>query len=245
MSVEAPNKTPWRIAGKSDVGVVRQVNEDAFLCDLDRGGYIAIADGVGGLEYGERASRAAVEGLKQILDAECVPTKTRPNFQGIFEKLDSEIESIGEELVPGFGIATTLDVAVDGGNGLVHFAHIGDSGILILHDGELVRLSEEHTLAQEELTHGNRDFPSVYSNTLTRALGVGLPPEPQVFSFATTPGDRILLATDGITRTLSHEKIKEILSDPSATPESAASALISAANEAGGFDNSTAVVAFL
>lgn len=244
MSVVPPNKTRWRIAGKSDVGMVRHTNEDSFFCDDVRGAYFVVSDGVGGLDFGERASRTAVSAVQKILDAMPTPVLVRPDFFDIYEKADADVEATGYALGCDM-IAATLDVAVDGGNGFIHFAHIGDSGIFVLHKNELVRLSEEHTLAAEERSRGNHDFPETYVNTLTRALGVGICVEPQVFSLSVVPGDRILIATDGITRTLSHEKIEHLLRDAAGTPESVAAALIGAANAAGGFDNSTAVVAFI
>ena len=83
------------------------------------------------------------------------------------------------------------------------------------------------------------------AGTLTRALGIGTEAAPQVFSFETRPGDRILLATDGVTRMVPPEKIREIVAVPAAGPEAVAAALIRAANEAGGADNATAVLIFV
>lgn len=239
------NKTPWRIAGKSDVGVVRHTNEDAFFCDAGNGGYFAVADGVGGLDLGEEASRTAIAAVRRIFDAASIPVTECPNFVEIYREIDAEIDAKGEELGIPMGIATTLDIAVDGGHGLIYFSHIGDSGIFVLHGNELIRLSDEHTLAAEERAKGNENFPLAYINTLTRALGVSTCVIPQVFSFKTVPGDKILIATDGITRTISSEEMKRFLADPNGTPESIADALIRAANDAGGFDNSTAVIAFI
>lgn len=245
MLVASKNKTPWRIAGKSDVGVMRHTNEDAFFFDAERGAYFAVADGVGGLDFGEQASQTAISALREILEPLSTPVPERPDFAGIYQKIDGAVEAKGQSLDVGLGIASTLDVAVDGGNGLIHFSHVGDSGIFVLHDHKLVRLSDEHTLAAEEKAHGNYDFPETYVNTLTRALGVGICAEPQIFSFNVVSGDRILIATDGITRTLSLKKIEALVRNPAGTPESVAAALIQAANDAGGFDNSTAVLAFI
>lgn len=235
----------WRIAGKSDVGMMRRTNEDAFFCDFERGGFFAVADGVGGLEFGEKASAAAVDGVRRIFGRMDVPVRERPDFARIYREIDGEVDALGETLVPGFGIATTLDVAVAGGNGFVHFAHLGDSGIFLLRGNDLARLSEEHTLAAEERARGNKDYPAAYENTLTRVLGAGTVCEPQVFSLAVSAGDRILVATDGITRTVPFRKIERLVSARAGTPESIAAELIDAANTAGGGDNSTAVVAFI
>lgn len=244
MSAAPQRKTPWHFAGKSDVGRIRTVNEDAFFCDFERGAFLAVADGVGGLEFGERASAAAVEALQRIFLKRSVPATEEPDFRSIFRKIDAEIEALGEKLVPGFGIATTLDVAVDGGNGKIYFAHIGDAAIFLFRGNEMTLLSEEHTLAAAERRRGNTDFPAAYMHTLNRALGMGLHCEPQVFSVALCEGDRILMATDGIARALTAGEIKGICTAPAGTPESITAALISAANDAGGFDNATAVVAF-
>lgn len=242
----APKKKPfWRIAGKSDVGLTRRTNEDAFFCDDARAGFFAVADGVGGLDFGEKASAAAVDCARREFSSADVPAGTRPDFGSVFRKIDGEIDALGEKLVPGLGIATTLDLAVVGGNGAVHFAHLGDSGIFLFRGNALAKLSEDHTLAAAERARGNRDFPLAYENTLTRALGVRTVCEPQIFSIAAAPGDRILVATDGITRTVPFREIERIVGDPAGTPESVADGLIRAANAAGGHDNATAVLAFV
>ncbi len=248
MNSPAPKKNaPWRVAGKSDTGVARRTNEDAFFCDPARhGGFAAIADGVGGLEFGERASAAAIDGVKRFFSEKKFPLAESPDFAAMFRALNAEIEALGEKLVPGFCIATTLDVVAEGGNGLLYFAHLGDSGIFLLRGNALTRISEEHTLAAEENARGNKNFPPVYDHTLTRALGIGGNAAPQTFSLQTQPGDRILLATDGITREISPEKIAEIVAAaPADVPAQAADALISAANAAGGNDNATAVLLFV
>ena len=245
MTAAFQKREPWRIAGQSDAGLVRSGNEDAFFCDAARGRFAAVADGVGGLEYGERASAEAVALVRNFFETLSVPAASCPDFAALFRKIDAEISRLGEKLVPGFGIATTLDVVADGGNGVAHCAHVGDSGIFLLRGNALSKLSEEHTLAAEEIARGNRDFPAAYGNTLTRALGIGTEAAPQVFSFETRPGDRILLATDGVTRMVPSEKIREIVAVPAAGPEAVAAALIRAANEAGGADNATAVLIFV
>lgn len=238
-------KTPWLVAGKSDTGIARHTNEDAFFCGFPSGGsgFAVIADGVGGLEFGERASSTAVEGVRRHFEKTEFPVPARPDFAALFRALDAEIEALGEKLVPGFCIASTLDVVAAGADAVLHFAHLGDSGIFMLRGNDLTRLSEEHTLAAEERARGNRDFPPVYNNTLTRALGIGVDPNPQAFSLQTRPGDRFLLATDGITRALPPEKISALVGNAPA-PEAAAAALVAAANEAGGHDNATAVLLF-
>ena len=247
MPAAPQKKTFWTIAGKSDVGRVRQDNEDAFFCDGECGNFFAVADGVGGLEFGDRASAAAVDGVREFFEKSqsICSSEVRPDFEKLYYILDTKIDRLGHELAGGFGIATTLDVVVLGGNGVLHCAHVGDGGIFLLRGNTFARLTEEHTLAAEELAHGNRDFPEAYTNTLTRVLGVAGNCEPQVFSLATQPGDRILAVTDGVTRMLSIEKIEAILGEVAGTPESVVDALIAAANEAGGCDNSTAVVAFV
>lgn len=246
MPAAPQKKTFWSVAGKSDVGRVRQENEDAFFCDGESGDFFVVADGVGGLEFGDRASAAAVEGVREFFEKNnAFPLAERPDFRHLYQVLDTKLDALGEELAGGFGIGTTLDVVARGENGILHCAHIGDGGIFLLRGSTFARLTEEHTLAAEELAHGNRDFPEAYTNTLTRVLGVAGNCEPQVFSLATEPGDRILAATDGVTRMLSTEKIEAILGDAAGTPESVVDALIAAANEAGGCDNSTAVVAFV
>lgn len=239
-------KTPWHFAGKSDTGRIRKTNEDAFFCDEERGAFLAVADGVGCLEFGERASAEAIATAREIFSKTPIPFgKTAPDFLEIFEKIDTAVASLGEKLASDCGgIATTLALAVDGGNGKIHFAHVGDSAIFALRDGEFSKLSEEHTLAAESRARGNEVFPANYINTLTRVLGLGRAYTPQVFSVDFSAGDRVLMATDGVFRALSQSRLKEIIST-AGTPAAAAEQLVHEAVEKDGSDNATAVVAFI
>ena len=92
-------KTPWLVAGKSETGIARHTNEDAFFCGFPSGGsgFAVIADGVGGLEFGERASSTAVEGVRRHVEKTEFPVPARPDFAALFRALDAEIEALGEK----------------------------------------------------------------------------------------------------------------------------------------------------
>ena len=239
----------WICAGKSDVGKVRQGNEDALFTDQEAGVFI-VADGMGGHVAGEVASqivtetvgpgvsKARSEGLEgaelQTRMLELIKEANR----AILERADNEPEKRG--------MGTTLTMlALVPGSGYV-FDQVGDSRGYLLREGMLRQVTRDHTVVQQQVDRGAltpeqaREHP--LSHILTRALGTEEDVEADTYDDEVNPGDLFLLCSDGLSGMLSDDRIYEILSAPTDDLQSIADALIDAANEGGGLDNVTAVV---
>lgn len=224
-------------AGLSDPGITRPGNEDAFLVE---GPLYAVADGMGGHRAGEIASRVAIEELLANAparnDAKALARAVRAANRAVME---SAGKSRGRS-----GMGTTITAAMVDGLA-VSVAHVGDSRAYLLHGGRLQRITEDHSMVADLVRQGAiseeeaRFHPQ--RSVITRALGSDANMVADVYEFTASPGDRLLLCTDGLTGMLEDAYISEILLSE-ADPAAAVAKLIEAANRAGGYDNITAVV---
>lgn len=241
-----------RAAGATDIGCVRELNEDAFWADAQNGVFI-VADGLGGRHGGDTASRMVVEVLPGILqgrtaDLSIAAMGTEPNDCSILEagilEVSQAIREAGEKnpAILGMG-ATVLSVWVVGRH--ANIAHMGDSRAYILRGGGLWQLTEDHSMVGTLLRHGEisaqeaMDHPA--RGRLTRFAGMVPAAEPALQNLALRVGDRLLLCTDGLWGMVGEGKLRSILAGR-ADPESTCRALIDAGRAAGGADNLTAVV---
>lgn len=264
-------------AGKTDLGRVRKNNEDQFLvAELTKhlrvtqssvdsvhtgtwsggvmGHLLVVADGMGGIAGGEVASGLAVETISWHV------ARTMPWFfryqDGREKELEAELVRAVEkcdETVADAGAAsqfhrmgTTLTMAYVLWPRL-YVVHAGDSRCYIHRSGKLVRMTKDHTVAQQAVERGilteEQAKTSPFGNALWNCIGGGTEGvRPDVYHLTLQPGDELLLCSDGLTRRLEDTDVQSILAR-SATPEAACDALIAAANEAGGQDNITVVVA--
>jgi protein phosphatase len=223
-----------RVGAATDIGLVREGNEDAYLLDDP---LFAVADGMGGHRGGEVASRLALETLERLFgDDGALTEHVQEANRAVFER------SSLDRTVAGMG--TTLTAAVVEGN-RARLAHVGDSRAYLLRAGELRMLTEDHTLVhrmvkQGEITEAEAERHPQRS-VVTRALGVehSVPVDEVIIDLE--PGDRLLICSDGLTSMVEDGSIADILErDPD--PQRAADALVRAANDAGGVDNTTVVV---
>jgi PPM family protein phosphatase len=231
-----------RWASATDVGRIRESNEDSMFCsDL----LFAVADGMGGHAAGELASKLAVQAMAELsqhgpLDVEAV--------QQAIEAANDAILSTGAQHPDQAGLGTTLaGVAVVTVAGVEHWAvfNVGDSRIYRFSDGRLVQLSADHSAVQELVDAGLLDEVGARShpqrNVVTRSLGSSPAPIPDIDLHEPVVGDRLLICSDGLTNELLDDEIAEVLqSHPE--PERAAAELVRRANQAGGRDNTTVVV---
>lgn len=238
-----------KCAGRTDVGKVRQGNEDALFIDEERGVFI-VADGMGGHVAGEVASqivtvtvgpgmtRAVGEGLKgQALEIRGLELIERAN-RAIMERADDEPEKRG--------MGTTLTMLTLMNSGEYLFQQVGDSRGYLLRDGALRQITRDHTVVQQQVDRGAltpeqaREHP--LSHILTRALGTESNVQADSYRSETRPGDIFLLCSDGLSGMLPDDRIQRILAAPSERLQDIADDLVNAANAAGGLDNVTAVV---
>jgi protein phosphatase len=221
----------------TDVGRVRDGNEDAYLVD-DAMGLVAVADGMGGHRAGEVASATALESLRAAI------TSGRPLRESI-EDANAAVfsKSLTDTSLRGMGTTLTAATLVSGGTLLV--GHVGDSRAYLLHDGELRQVTEDHSLVEELVREGRltADEAAVHPqrSIITRCVGVDASVEVDVYPIELASGDRILLCSDGLTGMVQPDEIAATLRRED-DPARAAGQLIDAANQAGGEDNITVVV---
>jgi PPM family protein phosphatase len=225
-------------AGVTDVGRVREGNEDGFLDESLRLGVVAVADGMGGHRAGEVASATALESLRGAMAA------GRPLRDAIVDANDAVLEkSVSDQQLRGMG--TTLTAGTLGTDGNLVIGHVGDSRAYLLHDGELTQITDDHSLVEEMVRTGELTPEQAESHPqrsiITRALGIDPEVDVDVYPVQLGAGDRILLCSDGLTTMVRSEDIADIL-ERERNPERAAQLLVDAANAAGGEDNITAVV---
>jgi protein phosphatase len=224
----------------TDVGRQRNANEDAVF-EASATPLFAVADGMGGARAGEVAARTAIDELATLKDAEQLGER---ELATVVEQANRRIHELsrGDESLAGMGTTmTTLAV----GDGEVAIAHVGDSRAYRLRDGDLERLTHDHSLVDEMVRAGKLtpEEAEVHPqrSIITRALG----PEPAVeverMTYPARTGDVYLICSDGLTTMVPEDGIGAILRARSSLKRAAAE-LVRAANEAGGRDNITVVL---
>jgi protein phosphatase len=238
---------------KTDIGKMRSANEDALLV-LPRYGLFAVADGVGGRNFGEVASRRAVNSIEAFLkenpvsQAADLEGKYRYNwFKGYFlrcfRKINNDIRALAAKEPDRSGMATTAVTAYFD-EGMLYITNIGDSRAYMIRDGEIAQLTEDHTYVNNLIHAGTltkreaRDHPQ--KNMITRALGAGSDAEPDFYYYDMQAGDRVLLCTDGLHGELTDEDICAVVVG-GGNLNAVCKELVRQANEKGGRDNITVV----
>jgi protein phosphatase len=250
------------IAGATDIGEVREHNEDHYLVgDLDgdmlldvadgwtgtgdRGPLLVVCDGMGGVEGGEVASELAADSLWR--EMKTTPATRDPE---VFARLlrraarvaNHEVYSMAKR-EPGLrGMGTTLSAAGVIGDRLV-IATVGDSRAYVLRAGSLVQVTRDQSLQSALLAAGHTPGEAASAGgAILQALGVGDDVEPSLSIIEIRRGDRILMCSDGLHGLVGDPALAVLLSMPH-TVEESVRLLVSAARAAGGTDNITAVVA--
>lgn len=231
----------------TDVGLVRTVNEDAYLVAPP---VFVVADGMGGHSGGDVASRMVVEEFAR-LSSDYVPTRGAGQVADAFARAQARIVQYGEAhraLQPRWHAGTTAVVAVlvdDGGAAKWLLANLGDSRIYRLADGGLEQVSVDHSVVQELIAAGQITEAEAERHperhVITRALGSPEGINPDFFLLPLASVERLLLCSDGVNGMIGDGEIEEILASV-ADPRDAADSLVRAAVSAGGRDNATAVV---
>ncbi|WP_020167763.1 MULTISPECIES: Stp1/IreP family PP2C-type Ser/Thr phosphatase [Methylotenera] len=246
-----------KIARLTDVGLHRDHNEDAVASDLSIG-LLVLADGMGGYKAGEVASEIAVLTLTaEITEAMLHKASVRlmpgllPESQMLIDAIESAnaaIYQISQEQPQCAGMGTTLVVGIFTDNKLV-VGHIGDSRLYCLRQETLIQVTEDHSLLQEQLNSGlitaEQAKTASHKNLVTRALGIDPEVEPEVQAFDVQVGDIFLLCSDGLTDLVEDELIQKILLYSNGNIEFAANKLVQVANEMGGTDNISVVLALI
>ncbi|HEV3070159.1 MAG TPA: Stp1/IreP family PP2C-type Ser/Thr phosphatase [Solirubrobacteraceae bacterium] len=222
----------------SDTGMQRRANEDSLLA---RSPLFVVADGMGGAQAGEVASRIAIESFDATLEDNGSPEETLATRA---LSANTRIYELAQSDPDHAGMGTTL-TAVYVGASDVAIAHVGDSRAYCLREGKLLRLTHDHSLVDELIRQGRltpeeaEDHPQ--RSIITRALGPEAVVEVDTQSFRARPGDVYLLCSDGLTTMLSEATVAEVLLAHPRLHE-AGERLIALANEAGGRDNITVIL---
>ncbi len=229
----------FRYAARSDVGLVRQGNEDSGYASDN---LLIVADGMGGHVAGELASAtvtAILAGLP-IADSEDVLTQ----LADAVDEAQLEMRHIIAERPDFQGMGTTVTVVCWQGD-RASIAHVGDSRAYMLRNGELLRLTKDHTYVQTLVDAGQITEEQAHThrrrNLLIRAIDGVNTVEPDLSIREVHAGDRILLCSDGLSGVVPDDEIRDLLSD--IDPPGAVTALVEAAIERGAPDNVTCVVA--
>nr|BAH89736.1 serine/threonine protein phosphatase [uncultured bacterium]BAH90546.1 serine/threonine protein phosphatase [uncultured bacterium] len=228
------------IVAESDVGRVRRNNEDALAYDADRG-IAVLADGMGGLDAGEVASRIAVESImgmlgsgldRRVADLESLILRA-------VQAANADVCARGRASRVDMG--TTVVAWLLTAEGQCFIAHVGDSRAYRLRGSELRRLTTDHSMVQQMIDEGLLGEAEAQTapnrNVITRALGLNLKLEVDVRSWVHRPGDLYLLCSDGLTDLVSEDEIGALLESHAGVLTEAATRLVNRANDAGGHDN--------
>jgi serine/threonine protein phosphatase PrpC len=222
----------------SDTGRQRRANEDSLLAQAP---LFVVADGMGGAQAGEVASRIAVESFGDGLGDTASPEATLAEHA---RAANARIHELSQSNAEQAGMGTTL-TALYVGELEVAIAHVGDSRAYCLRGGELLRLTDDHSLVDELIRQGRltpeeaEDHPQ--RSIITRALGPEEEVEVDTRSYRARAGDVYLLCSDGLTTMLGEAQLAEVLRTHSRLRD-AGEALIAQANEAGGRDNITVIL---
>ena len=227
-------------AGLSRTGHVRRNNEDSYLM---RGDLFMIADGMGGAAAGEVASAMCAEAFAEI---DLVRTHGDDALRQAVRTANARIHERAASDPSAAGMGTTVTAALVGNDGRIAFANVGDSRAYMLRDGELRRLTEDHSVVAELVASGQISEQEAaghpQKNVVTRVLGAEASVMVDTFWLDGSDGDVILLCSDGLHGMIHDEDIQRILGANAASLQDAAAKLIDAANEAGGKDNVSVVL---
>lgn len=242
----------WVGIGRSDIGLVRAMNQDAFVT-MDHLGFWAVADGMGGHAGGEIAAQAAI--ATAAARAELFATPLRKGQCSPQEFLQ-DVMSQAHEAVLGrarleprlaqMGTTLVALLITPEATPTAHLAHVGDSRGYLFRDGGLTQSTRDHTLIETYLERGiltpamAKTHPE--RHVLTRAIGVSHTANPDLTAFPLHPSDILLLCSDGLTKMLDDPDIADIMAHAQGDPIRICDRLIDCALARGGEDNVTVVV---
>ena len=237
-----------KLAGKTDVGRVRQENQDDYRAGELPGGAVwaLVCDGMGGAKGGREASQGAcnvIENFFQEQYAQCGAGQEEPFLKKALLYANRFVfqKAAHEEALAGMG-TTAVCALVRSGN--VYLCHAGDSRAYLIRDGKLTQLTHDHSYVQELVDCGTITEEEAehhpQKNIITKALGVDYRLEPEFTAAKLKREDRLLLCTDGLTNMVPVEEMDELLAQ--GTFYDLPDRLIEAANAHGGSDNITALL---
>ncbi len=241
----------WIGIGRSETGLVRTSNQDAFAV-IDSAGMWAVADGMGGHVGGAVAAQTAIATVQAqaAFSQEQLRSGTSPIdvLTALISRAHEAIlaQARSQPKLKGMGTTLVLLTVIPDQTSMAYVAHIGDSRAYRFRAGALTPLTRDHSLIEKYLERGILTPETAKTHperhVLTRALGVTATAAPTIAGCAMQEEDLVILCSDGLTKMLEDQDIHQVLCDGDPSPAAACDRLIAAALDRGGEDNVTVVV---
>jgi len=238
------------VAGRTDIGMVRRTNQDAFGI-VERLGLAVICDGMGGMAGGEVASRVALESFIEVARQELEASRsadgerTKRALCRAAAAANRAVRARASYDTRFRGMGTTLVAARLDGNELT-VVNVGDSRAYLVRGGVARQITRDHSYVAEQMRMGlmteDQAEMSPYQSAITRAIGIDDDVQPDFYAEMMQVGDELLLSSDGLMRHMKDEEIGKIVADVTMTPGEICEGLIAKVNARGGTDNVTCVV---
>ena len=246
------NNAALEIAGFTDTGLSRDHNEDCIGYDRSTG-VAVLADGMGGHQAGEVASKMAVDGvlgqLKSVLNAQTSRPITGSQMlrfvSNTISTSNRKIYEASESSIAQSGMGTTVVAAVIKDSRL-YAGHVGDSRLYLLRNRKLRRITKDHSLVQDLVDKGfyteQEARDAAINHVVTRALGTSADVKVDIIQHKAQQDDVFLLCSDGLSDMISDAMMEQVLTRPSASLDDKAQRLIGLANFYGGKDNISVIL---
>ncbi len=231
----------------TDIGEKRQMNQDYIFCEENSIGGLPnlfiVADGMGGHNAGDYASRFCVEVFTEKIRTNQQKTPIGMISDALQYTNDLLLEEANAKNdLQGMGTTFVVATIIDS---VLYVANVGDSRLYVIHDG-IKQITEDHSLVEEMVKTGEIERKDVRfhpnKNIITRALGAGTTVMPDYFEVELEKGDIVLMCSDGLTNMMEDKDIKDIVREYADDLEMAAETLVKRANENGGKDNISIVI---
>ena len=238
-----------RVYSKSDIGMVRETNQDDLYCEAisNDTAWVVVCDGMGGANGGDIASSIAVRVIKEYLrnsfNTEEILDSIKNTMEKAINKANKEICMSAAEDSSLVGMGTTVVTALIN-NGRLYVSHVGDSRAYVTSKERILQVTEDHSVVQEMINKGQITQEQAEThpqkNIITRALGINSEVVVEHTEIELKEDDNILVCTDGLTNHVTIDEIQKAFIESEETE--IAERLINMANSLGGRDNITAVV---
>ncbi|MCU6760767.1 Serine/threonine phosphatase stp [uncultured Roseburia sp.] len=231
----------------TDIGIAREMNQDYFFTSEEPVGNLPnlfiVADGMGGHNAGEFASRFTVETIVKTA-AECKEQDTVSILRSAILSANEALLLYAKEHEKMAGMGTTIVAAAANGAQL-YVANVGDSRLYVVGD-EIRQITKDHSLVQEMVRMGELDEEKARShpdkNIITRAIGAEEELKIDFFEVPLQPGDKVMMCTDGLTNMIEDTDMLSVLNEPGVSLDKKVESLVNTANKNGGKDNITVIV---
>ena len=231
----------------TDIGEKRRINQDYVFCEVNAIGNLPnlfiVADGMGGHNAGDYASRFCVEFFTEHIRNSDI-TSPIALIEEAITVINDKLYEKSKQQADYEGMGNTFVAATICDN-VMYVANIGDSRLYVI-SNEIIQITEDHSLVQAMVKTGELDKDEAKShpnkNIITRALGTNETAQPDFFEVELDEGDIVLLCSDGLTNMLNDETIEKIIRENADNLQAATEILVKQANENGGKDNITVII---